>query len=91
MPELSAKVKEEALNRLRRIEGQARGVQRMIEENRDCHEILHQLTAIRAAAYQTSLLVARNFAADCLRNPDGSRSPEEMVDELLQVLGKMPE
>jgi len=91
MIELAPNVKDDALKRLRRIEGQVRGVQRMIEENRDCHEILHQLTAIRAAAYQTSLLVARNFAAECLRNPDGTRSAEAMVDELLQVLGKMPD
>jgi DNA-binding FrmR family transcriptional regulator len=37
------------LNRLRRIEGQVRGLQRMIEEGRDCTEVVHQVSAVRAA------------------------------------------
>ncbi len=93
MPDLSTKVKDDAVRRLRRIEGQARGVQRMIDEDRGCHEILHQLTAIRSAAYQVSLMLARDYAGQCLRG-DGdepARSPEELVDELLGVLTNMPE
>ncbi len=90
MPKLTPKAKADALRRLRRIEGQARGVQRMLQEDRDCHEILQQLTAIRSAAYQTSLMLARNFATQCLKESDG-RSPEEMVDELLNVFSNMPE
>ena len=90
MPDLSPAVREEALRRLRRIEGQVRGIQRMLAENRDCHEILHQLTAVRSATYQTSLLLVRNFAAECLKQKD-ERSPEEMVDDLLGVLNSVPE
>jgi DNA-binding FrmR family transcriptional regulator len=89
MVELPAKVKEDALKRMRRIEGQARGVQRMIEEGRDCHEILHQLAAIRSAVYQTSLLLARSYAVECLHDPGGKRSPEEMINELVGMLAKM--
>jgi DNA-binding FrmR family transcriptional regulator len=92
MADLSPKVREDALRRLRRIEGQARGVQRMIDEHRDCHEILHQLTAIRSAAYQVSLVLARDYAAQCLKGDDtATRSPEEIVDELVGVLTNMPE
>jgi DNA-binding FrmR family transcriptional regulator len=93
MPELSPEVKEDAVRRLRRIEGQARGVQRMIDENRDCHEILHQLTAIRSAAYQASLMLARDYAAQCLKGNDQAvaRSSDELVNELLGVLTNMPE
>lgn len=90
MLQLTPKVKADAIRRLRRVEGQARGVQKMLEEDRDCHEILHQLTAIRSAAYQTSLMLARNFATQCLKESDG-RSPEEMVDDLLSVFSNMPE
>lgn len=90
MPKLTPKAKAEAMRRLRRVEGQARGVQRMLEEDRDCHEILQQLTAIRSAVYQTSLMLVRNFATQCLKEGDG-RSPEEMVDDLLSVFSSMPE
>ena len=47
----STQVQEEILTRMRRIEGQARGVQRMISEDRDCLEILTQLASLRSAAY----------------------------------------
>ncbi len=93
MPELTPEVKGAAIRRLRRIEGQARGVQKMIDEGRDCHEILHQLSAIRSAAYQVSLLLARDYAGQCMRGGTGepARSPDEVVDELLGVLTTMPE
>ena len=48
-------------DRLKRIEGQVRGVQRMVEEGRDCRAILNQLTAVRAAAYQVSVLLVRRI------------------------------
>ena len=59
-------VTKELVARLRRIEGQARGIQRMIEEGRDCQQILNQLTAMRRATYQTGLLLVRSHAAQCL-------------------------
>ena len=53
--------------RLRRIEGQVRGVQRMVDEERDCPDILQQMAAIRSAMHQASLVLARAYAARCLR------------------------
>ncbi len=73
-------------DRLKRIEGQVRGVQRMVEEGRDCRAILNQLTAVRAAAYQVSLLLVRDYATQCLRDSDESKT----IDELVQTLGHMP-
>ena len=40
------------MHRLRRLEGQVRGIQRMVEERRDCHEIITQLAAVRSAVDQ---------------------------------------
>ena len=76
--------------RLRRIEGQVRGVQKMIDEERDCREILQQLAAVRAAVHQTTLLLVRSYASECLLQPDANASPEEVVDSLIGVLDKMP-
>ncbi|MBI5290252.1 MAG: metal-sensitive transcriptional regulator, partial [Chloroflexi bacterium] len=44
-------VKEDLQKRLRRIEGQVRGVQKMLDEDRECHEIIQQLAAIRSAVH----------------------------------------
>ncbi|MGE5591839.1 MAG: metal-sensitive transcriptional regulator [Bacillota bacterium] len=49
MKGLDPEIKRSLINRLRRIEGQARGVQRMLEEERDCMEVLSQLVAMREA------------------------------------------
>lgn len=81
------KVKADLLRRLRRIEGQARGVARMVEEGRDCQEILQQLAAIRAAAYQASVQLMRSFAFECIQAAD--ESPEEMVEALTRALAQI--
>jgi DNA-binding FrmR family transcriptional regulator len=62
---------EEITNRLRRIEGQIRGLQRMVEEQRDCEAILTQLMAARAALDRVGLLVAENFVQECILTEDG--------------------
>jgi len=80
--------KADLLKRLRRIEGQVRGVARMVEEDRDCREVLQQLSAIRAAANQVSLLMARTYACQCLTDTQESSDPEALVDDLIQVLSR---
>ena len=84
----SSDVKTDLQHRLRRIEGQARGVQRMIDEERDCKAILQQLSAIRAAANQASLVLARSYATQCL-NGSSQQSVSDLVDELVGVLAKV--
>jgi len=79
------------LNRLRRAEGQMRGVQRMIEEDRDCEAILQQLTAVRSALHKASLAMARAYATQCLNKVDDNRTPDQMIDALMNVMGKLPD
>jgi CsoR family transcriptional regulator, copper-sensing transcriptional repressor len=79
---------EELKKRLHRIEGQVRGVAKMIEDDRDCKEVVQQLTAIRSAVQQVSLLVVRAYAADCLLSPAGGKDPVENLDGLIDVLSK---
>lgn len=77
------------LVRLRRIEGQVRGVQRMVQEDRYCVDILLQLAAIKAAVSRVgaSLLEShiRGCVAAALRSGDGAAATEE----LLEVIGQM--
>jgi DNA-binding FrmR family transcriptional regulator len=90
MPPIQAppEAKEELQKRLARIAGQVRGVQRMLDEGRDCQAILQQLAAIRAAVQQASLLLVRSYAAECLARPD--ESPEELADNLIGALSQLP-
>jgi CsoR family transcriptional regulator, copper-sensing transcriptional repressor len=84
-------VKAELLRRLRRIEGQVRGVQKMIDEERDCQEILQQLIAIRSAVQGASLTYLQQVARDCLLNPDTTTQDERSANltELITLLGKV--
>lgn len=80
--------RERILRRLSRIEGQVRGVSRMIDEERDCREVVQQLAAVRSAVHQTGLEVLRLYAAQCLSGPDGDSDSDQLVDYLVGTLGK---
>jgi len=54
------------IKRLRRIEGQIRGVQGMLEEERDCREIMQQLSAVSSAVKSTSRSFFKDYASLCL-------------------------
>ncbi len=90
MQGISPSARQDVRNRLSRIEGQARGVQRMLDEDRSCQEILQQLMAIRSAVHQASLILVRNHALECLRHPDESMSTEEIVNSVIGVLANIP-
>ncbi|MEN6482626.1 MAG: metal-sensitive transcriptional regulator [Anaerolineaceae bacterium] len=83
-------VKQKVILRLRRIEGQVRGVQAMVDQERDCQEVLQQLQAIRSAVYSTSLVILKEYMNDCLLNQveTDPSSREELVDELISMLAK---
>lgn len=84
----SPDVKADLAVRLKRIEGQVRGVQRMVEEERACADILQQMAAIRSAVHQASLIVARAHAAQCLAEP-GRDDIDAVLDELMATLRKI--
>lgn len=83
---ISPTTRDEVLPRLRRIEGQVRGIQRMIEEGRDCREIFHQIAAIKAALNSVSGVVLECYAHNCLGDADNVR--DETVAELIDVMLK---
>ncbi|MCS6841270.1 MAG: metal-sensitive transcriptional regulator [Roseiflexus sp.] len=81
---ISDELRHDVLVRLRRIEGQVRGIQRMIEECRDCQEIVTQLAAVKAAIGSLSTLLAETYARDCLCCGEAVNAEE--VARLLDVL-----
>jgi DNA-binding FrmR family transcriptional regulator len=89
MQPIPDEIKSELLVRLRRIEGQVRGVQRMLEEDRDCQDVLQQLSAVRSALHNASLIFARSYALQCMDNPAEDMTGEQLVDQLMIVLSKV--
>lgn len=85
---LSPEKRQELILRLRRIEGQTQGIQRMLAENRPCEEVLNQLASVRAATRMVSLELLRGYLASRLAEPEGLNSAEaieEMINTLLRV------
>ena len=83
----SQDTKSDLLRRLSRIEGQVRGVRRMVEEDRECREIAQQLAAIRSATQQTSAMVLRLYAGRCLADGDEA-ARGQALDDLITLLVK---
>jgi DNA-binding FrmR family transcriptional regulator len=86
---LSADLQDNLDKRLQRLEGQVRGVRRMLAEERECQDILTQLSAIRGAAYQISLLLVENYAQCCVSNPEEYGSVDEAIARMVNTLGKL--
>jgi len=83
---LPEEARQQLLGRLRRIEGQARGVQRMVKEQRECTEIMNQLASIRAATYSASLFLLKHYARECWVNPGGDQQRGEPFEDLLELM-----
>ena len=84
--------KQAAIQRLARLEGQVRGVARMIEEDRYCIDILNQSLAIRSALSQVEILILQDHADDCVDDAIRSQDADEQrrkFKELVEVFGKV--
>ena len=82
--------KSKLVKRLRRIEGQVRGIQSMLEGERDCREIMQQLSAVSSAVKSTSRTFFQDYAALCLADMDGEKSNQELLGEMINLLEKTP-
>jgi len=83
-----SKGKESLLARMKKIEGQAKGIQRMIEEDRYCIDIIQQLTALSAAADEVSLLILESHIEGCVADALREQHGEEHIKELVGVIRK---
>ncbi|MFD1039673.1 metal-sensing transcriptional repressor [Virgibacillus byunsanensis] len=78
--------KEAVVNRLKRIEGQVRGIQKMIEEDRYCVDVLVQISAINAALKKVGFSVAERHTKHCVSSAVKSGEGNEAIDELMEVM-----
>ncbi len=80
-------LKEDVLLRLRKVEGQVRGLQRMIEEGKDCADVVHQLSAARKALDKVGFLILTHRMQECMAGKSGEseRSMEEAMQLFLSL------
>jgi len=80
--------KDAVLKRLRRIEGQVRGVERMVEENRYCIDVVTQVTAIQAALDKVALELLTDHAAHCVVGAEAGEQ-QERTEELMGAVKRL--
>ena len=88
---LDAELKAANLNRLRRIEGQIRGLQKMVEEDRYCADVITQIASVQEALRGVARNLMRNHLQHCATKAIASGKPQdaaEMYDELLELIYK---
>lgn len=78
--------KQAVINRLKRIEGQVRGIQKMVEEDRYCIDILVQISAINAALKKVGLSVGERHMKHCVSHAVKSGEGNEAIEELIEVM-----
>jgi len=84
--------KQSVAARLKRIEGQVRGVLRMVEQDRYCVDVLTQVSAVRAALHKVEEQILRDHVSNCVAGAFVSGNPVEQrhkVEELVNTIGRM--
>lgn len=70
-----------SINRIKRIEGQLRGILRMMEDEKDCKDVVTQLSAVRSAVDRTIGVIVSENLIDCVKKTDGT---EDQMNEVIQ-------
>jgi len=78
--------KQSMINRLKRIEGQIRGLQKMVEDDRYCVDILIQMSAVQAALKKVGFSVMERHAKMCVNHAAKEGKGDEYIDELMKVI-----
>lgn len=83
-------IRQSNLRRLKRIEGQVRGLQKMVEEDRYCADILMQISSVQEALKGVSKELMRNHLRHCATHSiqNGKQEAQEMYDELVDLFFK---
>ena len=81
--------KDQLTKRLARVEGQVRGVSRMVEEDRYCIDVLTQISAVQAALDKVALGLLAEHADHCIVHGHGGKSPEENSEELMAAVARL--
>jgi DNA-binding FrmR family transcriptional regulator len=81
-------VKQETTDRLKKIAGQVNGIQRMIDDERYCIDILTQIAAVRAAIDRVGMMVFKGHVKTCVSNAIKKGEGDMLIDELEKTMSK---
>lgn len=84
-----ANKKKDLLDRLRRIEGQTRGIQRMVDEDAYCIDILTQVNSVTAALRAVGMMLLDDHVRHCVRESIEQGNGDEKVEELMAAVGRL--
>ena len=80
--------KEDILNRMKKIEGQSKGIQKMIEEDKCCGDIMVQISAIRSAINRVGGLIMDRYIKDCLKESLRDNTSDENIEQVIETIVK---
>jgi DNA-binding FrmR family transcriptional regulator len=82
--------KDQLHKRLRRIEGQVRGIQKMVDEDRYCIDVLQQMSAVQAAMDKVALGLLDDHVKHCMaEGADDEKRRREMTEEMMGAVGRL--
>ena len=87
--ELPERTIEDVLKRLKRVEGQIRGIQQMLADGRDCRDVVTQMSAAGKALEQAGFKLVASGLTYCLTNPDEAAKDGYDVDEVQKMFMKL--
>lgn len=85
---INQETKEASLARLKRVEGQIRGIALMVESEKYCIDIINQVNAARRALEQVALLIMKRHMGSCLTEAIKTKGGEEKINELVESIDK---
>lgn len=80
------RIKKNVLSRMKRIEGQVRGIQRMIDDGKECEDILVQVRAVRSALQSANKLILKRYMLKCHAETVNGENQEESLEKFIKVL-----
>ncbi|MDR3565643.1 MAG: metal-sensitive transcriptional regulator [Negativicutes bacterium] len=88
---VNSPVRSEVLNRLRNVKGHLAGIERMVEEEQECRNVLIQLSAVRSSIEKIGIFILENNAVECLLKdadpkPEDQEKVEQVVKQMLSFL-----
>jgi DNA-binding FrmR family transcriptional regulator len=81
--------KDQLLKRLRRVEGQVRGIEGMVEDDRYCIDVLTQISAVQAALDKVALGLLDQHANHCVMGAQDGADKQDKTDELMAAVGRL--
>jgi DNA-binding FrmR family transcriptional regulator len=83
------KHRKKVIDRLSRIEGHVKGIKKMVEEDRDCPDLLHQIAAVKAAINKTGELILEDHIESCMLDAVNEGTTEQYVKDLKAAISKL--